>query len=171
MFTLILGGAGSGKSALAEKLVQSLPGERVYLATMDAADEESRRRIRRHRVLRAGKGFQTVERSRNIAAAALPDHANVLLEDLSNLLANECFHPAGGGVEKAARDVLSLRDRAVHLTVVTNEVFLDGAAREAETVRYMQNLAALNRLFARKADLVVEVVCGLPNVLKGDLPW
>ena len=171
MFTLILGGAGSGKSAFAENLVYRLPGERIYLATMDAQDEESRQRIRRHRVLRADKGFLTVERSRDLAGLSLPPEANVLLEDLSNLLANECFHPQGGGPEAAAEGVLALRCRTAHLTVVTNEIFLDGAAREAETADYMKALAMLNRQLAREAELVVEVVCGLPQVLKGDLPW
>ena len=38
------------------------------------------------------------------------------------------------------------------------------------TELYLRNLAMLNREFAREADLVTEVVCGLPNVLKGNLP-
>ena len=38
------------------------------------------------------------------------------------------------------------------------------------TELYLRNLAMLNRELAREADLVAEVVCGLPNVLKGNLP-
>ena len=45
MLNLIIGGAGSGKSAFAENLIQRLPGQRVYLATMEPFDDECRARI------------------------------------------------------------------------------------------------------------------------------
>ena len=62
MVLLVLGGAASGKSQYAEDRVLQFPGEnRVYVATMECFDEESRQRIQRHRNMRAGKGFQTVE--------------------------------------------------------------------------------------------------------------
>jgi adenosylcobinamide kinase/adenosylcobinamide-phosphate guanylyltransferase len=57
-----------------------------------------------------------------------------------------------------------------NLTVVTNEIFSGGAEYAGETLAYMKNLAALNRELAARADLVVEIVCGLPNLLKGELP-
>ena len=44
-------------------------------------------------------------------------------------------------------------------------------ALTGETEHYVKELALLNRKLAGRADLVVEVVCGLPNLLKGDLPW
>ena len=53
---------------------------------------------------------------------------------------------------------------------MTNEIFSDGERYEGDTLRYQEQLAELNRELAEKADLVVEVVCGLPNVLKGNLP-
>ena len=63
MFTLVIGGAASGKSEYAESLLLGRPGPRYYLATMEpAADGECRARIERHRALRAGKGFATIER-------------------------------------------------------------------------------------------------------------
>ena len=97
MLSVIIGGAGSGKSAFAEDLVCRLPGQRLYIATMTAKDAESLRRIAKHREARAGRGFQTLERGLNLAGAVecgdgIPKRANVLLEDLSNLLANEMFH-------------------------------------------------------------------------------
>ena len=62
MMTLITGGSGSGKSAFAENCVQA-QGEarRIYIATMFPYDKESYGRIDRHRTMRAGKGFETVE--------------------------------------------------------------------------------------------------------------
>ena len=170
MLTLVIGGAGSGKSAFAENHVCALEGRRVYLATMQARDPESLARIARHRALRADKGFETVERGLDLAGTELPPGANVLLEDLSNLLANECFSPAGGGADAVRRGLESLLARCENLTVVSNEIFLGGADYAVDTLGYMKDLAALNRELAAQADLVAELVCGLPNVLKGELP-
>ena len=159
MLSVIIGGAGSGKSAFAEDLVCRLPGQRLYIATMTAKDAESLRRIAKHREARAGRGFQTLERGFNLAGAVecgdgIPKRANVLLEDLSNLLANEMFHPEGGGPDAVRRGL----------------IFSDGGRYDETTERYLRNLALLNRELAGEADLVTEVVCGLPNVLKGKLP-
>ena len=101
MLYFIIGGAASGKSEFAEQMVCALPGKRLYIATMTAADEESLERIRKHRERRSGLGFETLECGENLAAAEIPEGTNALLEDLSNLLANEMFSPSGGGVEAA----------------------------------------------------------------------
>ena len=170
MLILIIGGSGSGKSAFAEALVQKLPGERIYLATMSASDPESLRRIARHRKQRETLGFATLEQPLRLWEAAVPAGTNVLLEDLSNLLANEMFSPAGGGVDAVRRGLEHLTASCGNLTVVTNEIFSGGAEYEGDTLSYMKNLAVLNRELAARADLAVEVVCGLPNVLKGELP-
>ena len=175
MLSVIIGGAGSGKSAFAEDLVCRLPGQRLYIATMTAKDSESLRRIERHRAARAGRGFQTLERGFNLAGAVeygdeIPKRANALLEDLSNLLANEMFHPEGGGPDAVRRGLRALMVRCENLTLVTNEIFSDGGRYDEATERYLRNLALLNRELAGEADLVTEVVCGLPNVLKGKLP-
>lgn len=68
--------------------------------------------------------------------------------------------------ERIAADIDSLRAQCSHLTIVTNEVFSAGKEYEGETLTYLRVLAALNRKLAARADLVVEVVCGLPDVLK-----
>ena len=175
MLSVIIGGAGSGKSAFAEDLVCRIPGQRLYIATMTAKDAESLRRIAKHREARAGREFQTLERGFNLAGVVecgdgIPKRANVLLEDLSNLLANEMFHPVGGGPDAVRRGLRALMVRCENLTLVTNEIFSDGGRYDEATERYLRNLALLNREFAREADLVTEVVCGLPNVLKGKLP-
>ena len=58
------GGSGSGKSAFAEQKAVSLAagGELVYLATMQVYGEEGKKKVERHRQLRRGKGFETIER-------------------------------------------------------------------------------------------------------------
>ena len=170
MLTLIIGGSGSGKSAFAEAHVCKLPGKRIYLATMQPFGDESCVRIARHRAQRAALGFETLERYLSVASLQIPNGANILLEDLSNLLANEMFDHDGGGAEAAWRGIVHLINECAHLTIVTNEIFSSGRAYADESLRFMRQLARLNRELAMRADLVVELICGLPNILKGALP-
>lgn len=174
LFTLVIGGSASGKSDYAERhvLAMEAEGPRIYIATMEPFGEEARARIERHHAMRRDRGFETVECYRNAGKLVLPEGANVLLEDLGNLTANELF----GGEQpldictslsdRIASDIDSLLSQCRHLTIVTNEVFSGGKEYEGETLTYLRVLAALNRKLAAKADLVVELVCGLPEVLK-----
>ena len=92
MMILVTGGSGSGKSAFAEDCVVAC-GEmpRVYIATMYPFDEESRKRVKRHRDMRFGKGFDTVECYTGLSEVRVPKGCTVLLECMSNLVANEIF--------------------------------------------------------------------------------
>ena len=74
MLVVVTGGSGSGKSAFAEETILSLgEARRIYIATMQAFDEESHRRIRRHRHMRAGKGFETIERYTELNELLIPE--------------------------------------------------------------------------------------------------
>ena len=174
MFSLIIGASASGKSEYAEALVRTLPGERIYLATMEPWDDECRARIEKHRVRRSSDGFRTIERYTDLSGAEVPEGANLLLECMSNLLANEMYAPPRG--DAACRDdcagrilsgVARLKARCRNLTVVTNEIVSGGAEYGAETLRYMKLLGKINRALAEEADLVCEVVCGRCSFLKG----
>lgn len=72
MMTLIIGGSGSGKSAYAEDYMISISEDRkkYYIATMQIYDEEGKRKVERHRMLRGGKGFSTIEQPLDIGNAA-----------------------------------------------------------------------------------------------------
>ena len=170
MLTLVIGGAASGKSEFAENLVLTLPGRRVYVATLEPYDGECLARIEKHRRQRAGKGFLTLERYRDLGGLEVPTGANVLLECMSNLLANELYSPQGGGSAAVLGGVERLCARCANLTIVTNEVFSGGKDYEGDTLRYLLALGSVNRALAARANRVVEVVCGCANVLKGRLP-
>ena len=86
MIVLVTGGASSGKSAYAERVACSFAGERVYLAAMKPFGEEGARRIARHRALRAGKGFSTVECYDGLASALADDESNAAMADTTALL-------------------------------------------------------------------------------------
>lgn len=174
MTALILGGAASGKSEYGERLALSLPrrGELLYLATMEPAGGEAEARIRRHRALRAGKGFQTWERPKNLAGCPLPEGGTVLLEDLGNLAANELYSPAGAGPEGALAAILDgverLRGQCRHLAVVSCEVCAGGRDYAPGAEGYLRLLADAHRALAARADNVCEVACGLPCYYKGE---
>ncbi len=102
MTTLIIGGARSGKKRLRRKPVGGTASSaRWYVATMQPWDEECRVRIAKHRRARAGKGFETLECSRALAALRLPRRGSALLECLGNLAANELY--SAGSVREEGR--------------------------------------------------------------------
>lgn len=169
MLILVIGGAASGKSEFAESLVTRLPGRRVYVATMEPFDDECKVRIQKHRAMRKQRDFDTVECYVNLPSLVLAGDSNVLLEDLTNLVANERYSPAGTGVETVRSGVELLNQQCMNLTIVTGEVFSGGSEYEGDTLNYLKDLARVNREIAAMADLVVEVVCGVANVLKGEL--
>lgn len=185
MFLLVIGGSGSGKSAYAEECACAVSekGRLYYLAAMQACDEESVRRIERHRRLRSGKGFWTIEQPVGIEKALAQmteDHtdgiegkrrATALLECVSNLTANEMFAKEGirtceETTERVVRGVMELGEQLENLIVVTNNVAEDGVPYDETTRAYLEALGAINENLAGMADRVVEVVSGIPVVLK-----
>ena len=170
MLTLVVGGAASGKSEYAERLVLQTALPRYYLATMQVWDAECAARVEKHRRMRAEKQFETLECPLHLGTVHLPARGTALLEDLGNLTANELYDPAGAG-EAAASAILDglgrLAAQCEHLVVVSNEVFSGGANYAGDTDRYLKALAQVNNALAARADAVVRVVCGIPVYHKG----
>ena len=71
MITLMTGGSACGKSSYAESLAVRLNGPRYYLAAMQPYGEGGAEKIARHRKMRRGKGFETIERYRDYASLEL----------------------------------------------------------------------------------------------------
>lgn len=171
MMILITGGSGSGKSACAESRVLEFGDyPRIYIATMFPFDQESRKRIERHRVMRVGKGFETIECYTGLKNTEIPENSVVLLECMSNLTANEMFQENGAGSETVFEIMTGIRKilaKARHLIVVTNEIFSEAMHYEGDTKTYQQYLGNINQLLAEMADEVIEVVYGIPVYHKG----
>ena len=149
MLALVTGGSGSGKSAFAEDRVLSFgDAQRIYIATMHPFDEESHKRIERHQKMRAGKGFETVECYTGLKNVKLPAGCVVLLECMSNLVANEMFEEQGA------------HDRTV--SEVTKGIFSDAVVFDGDMDSYLEYLGKINQAAAQRADEVVEVVYGIP---------
>lgn len=91
MIVLVTGGSGCGKSTWAEKLIASLPNEnRVYIATMQVYDEESVKRVERHRAQRADKGFRTIECEKDLASADIEDDS-ILVDQYYTMYFARCY--------------------------------------------------------------------------------
>jgi adenosylcobinamide kinase/adenosylcobinamide-phosphate guanylyltransferase len=96
-------------------------------------------------------------------------NTTALLECMSNLVANEMFAEEGAkenAFSAVKQGILRLAEQADHLLVVTNNVFEDGFKYDKETIRYMKLLGEVNQWLCRIADLVVEVVHGIPVEIK-----
>lgn len=182
MFHLVTGGSGSGKSEYAEQLITEF-GEkepwrkRYYLATMMPFGEETKQKIERHRKMREGKGFCTVECYLDLKKQliGLFDEEKqackplVLLECMSNLAANELYEESGAGENSAEIIMEGIRflvDHSCLLVVVTNEVFAESVPDSPEMTVYKEVLGTVNCRMAGMADQVTEVVYGIPVEVK-----
>ena len=170
MMVLVLGTPDSGKSRAAEDLVLELAGgmKKIYLATMIPYGEEGRARVEKHRKMREGKGFETIEAPFDICEAfekymeesgSDPAGAAVLLECLSNLTANELFERKKGAEEaavKVAADVKRLSAEAGLLVAVSNH-FKDDGSFDPETREYACLMDRINEELEPAADRTVKV--------------
>lgn len=170
MLYLVTGGSGSGKSGYAEALLQHSDCTfRFYLATMMVWDEEGKKRVTRHRAMRADKGFVTEERFTDLAGFRLPESgadSAVLLECMANLLSNEYYRLGTDAAEVVLKGINRLQKQCGDLIIVTNEVFSDGEDYGRETGEYIEMLGTVNRELARMAGSVTEVVYGIPLKIK-----
>jgi adenosylcobinamide kinase/adenosylcobinamide-phosphate guanylyltransferase len=165
MLTVLLGGARSGKSALAERWAARHAaggGSVAVLATGERLDDEMRARIDRHRADRPD-AWVTSEEPLDLAggvAAAAPD-ALLVVDCLTTWLGNVMFHDRLRDVDSAAAATLAaVAARPGHTVVITNEVGLGIVPAEAETREYRDVLGRLNRGFVTAADAAYLIVAG-----------
>lgn len=186
MLVMITGGSGSGKSKYAEEVAvdynRAFGGCLYYVATMQSFDEEMDKKIARHREMRRGKGFETIECPLRLEKLSFSRNDVVLLECVSNLLSNEMYGEEGrvkerqnpkvflGQVEEyIVKAILHLEQQAGCVVLVTNEVFSAGMNYDRETLTYIEGLGDINQRLGEAADGLVEVVCGIPLWIKGEL--
>lgn len=171
MLTLVTGGSGSGKSEFAENIAVSYKSRNlIYIATMFPYDDESFKKIERHRIMRENKNFSTIESFINLKKVEIPKSSTVLLDCMSNLVANEMYHE-DGAKEKTVESILEgihiINSISDNFVIVTNEVFSDGIEYDSETKKYLRNIGKINTEIGRIADNIVEVVYTIPIYHKG----
>ena len=166
--TLVLGGARSGKSRLAEALLAAHPPPWLYLATAQAFDAEMRARIATH-VARRPPGWTTIETPHDLPAAldAYP-RAPVLVDCLTLWLSNLLL--LGRDLDAASGDLLRALARPAPTVLVSNEVGLGIVPDNALARAFRDAAGLLNQRVAAQADHVALVAAGLPLWLKGGPP-
>ena len=165
--TLVLGGARSGKSAFAEKLVCNSRLARIYLATATAGDNEMQTRIAQHQTQR-GDGWTTIEEPlalvETLAGEALQGRA-ILVDCLTLWLSNLIF--ADHDVTLQSHRLADwLRTTPAPIVLVSNEVGM-GLVPETPLGRMFRDAQGrLNQIIAAAVPAVAFVAAGLPLWLK-----
>lgn len=168
MLTLVTGGAACGKSEYAESLFDGTRGKIYYAAAMRRSpDRETMERIERHQKLREGKNFITLEQETDIGSLPVSGAEGVLVECMSNLLANEMYQAKRENVVSFILEGIDrLREKCHNIVLVTLETGMDGRIYDPFTNEYIANLGRLNAGLADRADRVVEVVYSIPVCIK-----
>jgi adenosylcobinamide kinase/adenosylcobinamide-phosphate guanylyltransferase len=169
--TLIIGGASSGKSAFAERLVAQSGLAKVYVATAEAHDDEMRAKIAEHRTRRIGKGWRTIEAPLDLEPAlARREMGEVALIDCITLwLTNQMLAEADLAEETDA--LIDVLDQVpVPVVIVTNDVSGGIVPENAMARAFRTAQGRLNQRLAARADLVMQITAGLPTALKGAPP-
>ncbi len=167
--TLVLGGARSGKSAFAERLLAGHARPCVYLATAEAGDAEMAERIALHR-RRRGAGWSTVEEPLDLPAAlasAAGAGAAVLVDCLTLWLGN--LMQAGQDVPRATAALFeTLSGLAGPVVLVSNEVGSGIVPDNALARAFRDEAGRLNQAAAAAAARVYLLAAGLSLTLKDE---
>ncbi len=172
MLALIIGTPDSGKSEEAERLAVQLAdgGSLFYIATMIPFGSEGMKRVKRHRARRRGKGFVTVECPTRVHELVkhIPDISGgtVLLECMSNLIANEMHEPENIKSqvpvlsESIVTSVLQLSKSTLNTVIVSNRFPLEDEGYDEDTIRYVNIIKAVNDSLSVEADRVININTG-----------
>ena len=162
-YTLLLGGARSGKSDLAVRLASAWGGEVTFIATAEASDDDMTNRIARHQGERP-ESWQLIEAPllRGGEVADCDPNSLVILDCITLLVNNLMFDDRTDEQidEHASVMTHALVSRGAPTLVVSNEVGL-GVVPESELGRrYRDVLGRYNRRLAERAETALFVAAG-----------
>jgi adenosylcobinamide kinase / adenosylcobinamide-phosphate guanylyltransferase len=180
----ITGGGRSGKSSYAQRLAESLPGPRLFLATAVPFDQELENRISRHRTSRRedlwpGTTEEPYDVARAIREAA--GYSTILVDCLTVWVGNLMWVAENGGegggtptendVAAASAEIVSAcREHEGTVVLVSNEVGLGIIPENPAARLYRDLLGRCNQVVATAAGTFLLMVSGLPITLKGQSP-
>lgn len=170
MRELILGGARSGKSRLAEKLAADSGLTVTYIATSQALDGEMSSRIRLHRERRPADWAlieEPIELARVLSESARAERC--LLVDCLTLWLTNLLMLEDDARLVAEREALldCLSELPGRIILVSNETGLGVVPMGELTRRYVDEAGWLHQAIAERCQRVVFTVAGLPMLLKG----
>jgi len=172
----VVGGCRSGKSAYAQRMAESLPPRRLFVATGAATDDEMARRIASHQLARRDRGWETVEEPLDVAGVfGRQREHNVLVLDCVTLWVNNLMYAAGAQsheIDEAeiagrCREMLAAARAATGTVIfVTSEVGMGIVPENASARRFRDLLGRANQQIAHEADAVTLLCCGIPLQIK-----
>ncbi|WP_027363753.1 bifunctional adenosylcobinamide kinase/adenosylcobinamide-phosphate guanylyltransferase [Desulfotruncus alcoholivorax] len=174
---LVIGGARSGKSDVAERYASSLSNQVIYLATAGVQDEEMARRVKLHRERRP-ENWPTIEEKRHLGnvLAKLPAGSIVLVDCLTIWITNWLLDETAEDLsdeEKEARIlqetsnfIKAAQDNRLRLIMVSNEVGYGLVPGNALGRLFRDIAGKVNQYVAAMADKVFWVVAGIPVEIK-----
>lgn len=169
MKTLILGGARSGKSGLAQRRAQATGRSVTLIATAQALDAEMAERIARHQADRP-PSWRTVEEPLALAAALKAECATdrcVIVDCLTLWLTNLLLDSEARLAAETTALLNTLPDLPGEILLVANETGLGVVPADVLSRRYVDVAGWLHQSLAEACDRVVLTVAGLPVALKG----
>ena len=171
MLELILGGARSGKSRLAERLATQSGLAVTYIATSQALDGEMSARIQHHRQRRPadwGLMEEPLELARALRDNAAPGRC-LLVDCLTLWLTNLLMLDDDTRLAMQRDAFLEvLAELPGHIILVSNETGLGVVPLGELTRRYVDEAGWLHQAVAERAERVLFTVAGLPMLLKGE---
>lgn len=168
MIRLILGGARSGKSRLAEQLADASGAPVTYIATAQAHDEEMQARITRHQADRPAH-WVTLEEPLALADTLLSQQAPdrcLLIDCLTLWVTNQLLDEADLQAERQAL-CAALENARGEVILVSNETGMGVVPVGELSRRFSDEAGWLNQSVAALADQVILTVAGIPMVVKG----
>lgn len=171
MRELILGGARSGKSSLAERLALESGMEVVYIATATAGDDEMTRRIQHH-IERRPEAWPVIEEpirlARKLQQLAAEDRC-LLVDCLTLWLTNLLLQEEGRHFESERESLFGLLPELPgRIILISNEVGMGIVPMGELSRRFQDEAGFLHQRLAQHCDRVILTVAGLPQVLKGE---
>ncbi len=163
---VISGKNDSGKSLFAENLIAKHKSKRYYIATMIPKTADNRNRIQKHKKQRENLAFTTLELPYSLSEVKVEKDSSVLLEDVSNLLANNIFDK-GVESDKVLEDILNLTAKCSLVVAVTIS-HLVSSDYEGETAMYIDSLNKINEQLRNIACISVIMENGNPVYEKGE---
>lgn len=168
--TFVLGGAASGKSQVAEKIIVNSGLKPVYLATARIWDDEVKVKVAQHRA-RRGPHWVTVDATVDLSTPLMDASSDqaILLDCATMWLTNVMLDARDLQVAQAGM-MAALENCAAPVVVVSNEVGQGIVPDNALARRFREAQGRLNIALAARAERVVHVVAGLTRTLKDDAP-
>ncbi len=166
---VVLGGARSGKSYYALKNASCIKGNKAFIATAEALDDEMFKKIENHKKER-GPGWTTYEEPIHIAPliSRIKNKYDVILLDCLTLWVSNIMHSGHNVIKEAGNLVNALSALyPVPLYIISNEVGLGLVPDYPLGREYRDNLGQVNRLVAEVASDVILMVAGIPLKIKG----